>query len=234
MRRFLSIAFGLLLLTGLLGMTFHWTVNRVYVDEGCSLMLRYKGPLILGQKIEAAPGEFAAPGEIGILADLKGPGRHFYCPIWWERTIIDHERKGRGDVDALTVVRPGEVALVRSAMGKDLPSGKYLVDGDFGSTEFKGIMRKAYGPGMYRAHPYAYKFNIVQTERDVRDDKQVKYSGWVEIPTGYVGVVTNLADIPQLKQKSGIQQNVLPPGIYPINTKEQQIDIVEISGVGIK
>jgi hypothetical protein len=29
---------------------FNWTVNRVYVPEGHSLMLRYKGPLIFGSR----------------------------------------------------------------------------------------------------------------------------------------------------------------------------------------
>ena len=31
-------------------LAFHWTVNRVYVDPGESLMLRYKGPLVFGKK----------------------------------------------------------------------------------------------------------------------------------------------------------------------------------------
>jgi regulator of protease activity HflC (stomatin/prohibitin superfamily) len=35
-------------------------------------------------------------------------------------------------------------------------------------------------------------------------------------------------DVPQKKQKTGIQSDTLPPGLYPINSKEQQIDIVEI------
>jgi hypothetical protein len=64
----------------------------------------------------------------------------------------------------------------------------------------------------------------------VETDKggQKKVSGWVNISTGFVGVVTNLAGNPITKSKQGIQDNVLPPGIYPINTYEQEIDIVEI------
>ena len=118
------------------GLGFLWTVNRVYVPEGHSLMLRYKGPLIFGEKTYAEQGQFAQEGEIGILANLRGPGRHFYCPIWWERIIVP-------DV----VVQPGHVAVVTSKMGTSLPPGQFLVDGDLGATANKGILRKAYGPG---------------------------------------------------------------------------------------
>ncbi len=211
--------FFALLLLAVVGaaLFFNWTVNRVYVSEGQSLLLRYKGPLVFGDRESATPGHFAEEGQIGILARLRGPGRHFYCPVWWERTLVD-------DV----TIKPGQVGIVRSALGNDLPTGQYLVDGELGTTQHKGILRKAYGPGRYRANPYAYQFQIVDLV-EAKDDKgQIKHSGWVEIPTGYVGVVTNLTDIPQLKQSSGVQDKVLPPGIYPINGKEQQIDIVEI------
>ena len=205
--------FALLLLAVIgVGLFFHWTVNRVYVPEGQSLLLRYKGPLMFGKRESATPGHFAEEGQIGILARLRGPGRHFYCPVWWERTLVE-------DI----TITPGQVGIVRSALGNDLPTGQYLVDGELGTTQHKGILRKAYGPGRYRANPYAYQFQTVDLV-EVKDEKgQIKHSGWVEIPTGYVGVVTNLTDIPQLQQTSGVQDKVLPPGIYPINGKEQQV-----------
>ena len=196
--------------------SFHWTVNRVYVDEGQSLQLRYKGPLVFGSRSKAQPGNWAAEGEIGILQKLRGPGRHFYCPIWWERVLVP-------DV----VIEPGQVGIVKCSLGNQLPEGKYLVDGDIGETEFKGILRKALGPGRYRINPYGYEVEKVETVRKPSGN-QTKYSGWVEIPTGYVGVVTNLAANPITKQDAGIQSRVLPPGIYPINGKEQEVDIVEI------
>ena len=179
-------------------------------------MLRYKGPLLLGKREQAEKGHFAKEGQIGMLAKLRGPGRHFYCPIWWERTIVEDQ-----------VILPGQVAIVRSMIGNDLPEGEFLVDGKLSETKHKGILRKAYGPGRYRANPYAYEFQVVNEVRQ-KVGQQIKHSGWVNIPTGYVGVVTNLTAIPQKNQLAGIQSDVLPPGIYPINTKEQQIDIVEI------
>jgi regulator of protease activity HflC (stomatin/prohibitin superfamily) len=40
--------------------------------------------------------------------------------------------------------------------------------------------------------------------------------------------VTYLADNPLQQKQTGIQDEVLPPGLYPINPREQQVDIVEI------
>lgn len=195
---------------------FHWTVNRVYVPEGHSLLLRYKGPVIFGSGEQAPAGHWAAEGQVGILEKMRGPGRHFYCPIWWERTIVP-------DV----VVKPGEVGVVTCKLGEPLPTGEFLVDGEIGETKNKGVLRKVLGPGRYRINPYGYDVQVVQSQvADVGKTK--KHSGWVSIPTGYVGVVTNLADNPLLKQKTGIQDKVLPPGLYPVNPREQQIDIVGI------
>jgi hypothetical protein len=211
-----KLLFATAMILGFFAFSFHWTANRIYVPEGQSLMLRYKGPLLFGKRTQAKKGHFANEGEIGVRSKLRGPGRHFYCPVWWERTIVDDQ-----------IVLPGQVAIVRSMLGEELPVGQYLVDGKLGETNHKGILRNAYGPGRYRANPYAYEFQVVGlVEQKV--GQQIKHSGWVNIPTGYVGVVTNLTNIPQKNQLAGIQPDVLPPGIYPINTKEQQIDIVEI------
>jgi regulator of protease activity HflC (stomatin/prohibitin superfamily) len=216
----------LLVLAGSGWFIFEWTVNRIYVPVGQSLQLRYKGPplpyLLPGSLPPAKPGQFAEvdengkPKELGILEEMVGPGRHFYNPFWWERKLVD-------DV----IVDKGEVAIATSKMGKPLPKGVFLVDGDLGETESKGILRKVFGPGRYRVNPYAYEMKIVATQVD-GSGTQKKHSGWVNIPTGYVGVVTNLTDNPLTAAKKGIQQEVFPPGIYPINPREQQVDIVEV------
>lgn len=195
---------------------FMMTVNRIYVPEGYSLLLRYKGPMIFGSSNYAKAGHWAGEGEIGILEKLRGPGRHFYCPIWWERTLVP-------DV----VVKPGEVGVVTCKLGDSLPDGEFLVDGELGETLSKGVLRKVLSPGRYRINPYGYEVKVISTVAE-KSGKSVKHAGWVNIPAGFVGVVTNLADNPILKQKTGIQDKVLPPGLYPINPREQQIDVVEI------
>ena len=202
---------------------FDWTVNRVYVPEGKSLLLRYKGPLIftwLAKKAEN--GKFAdlSKGEMGVLEQLRGPGRHFYCPIWWERNIVD-------DV----VVHTGEIAFLNSMLGEDSTDrkeGQFLVAGDIGHTQQKGTLRRILGPGRYRINPYGYQATIVKTVVTEAGKNQVKHSGWVSIPAGYVGVQTYLTDDPLSKRRAGIQDDVLPPGLYAINPKERQIDIVSI------
>jgi regulator of protease activity HflC (stomatin/prohibitin superfamily) len=201
-----------------LWLTFEWTVNRIYVPEGKSLMLRYKGPLLpLWPSKAAQPGHFAKAGEVGVLEQLRGPGRHFYCPIWWERTIID-------DV----VIQPGEVGVVTSKMGDDLPPGQFLVDGGLDTPRFRGTLRRVLSPGRYRLNEYAFSVTKVRTQVERKDRNQAKHSGWVEIPSGYVGVVTYLTDNPDQNKRKGMQEQVLPPGLYPINPKEQEIDIIGI------
>lgn len=219
---------------GLIGWeVFEFAVNRIYVAVGQSLLLQYKGPFLFGSRNYPKDGRLAdmEKGEIGVIEQMPGPGRHFYCPIWWERTIVKDE-----------IVQPGEVAVVTCLVGKDLSSRRpaageagagsgnddqFLVDGDLGKTEYKGVLRKVYGPGQYRVNPYAYKFNKIKTDIE-KNGTQSKYSGWVEINTGFVGVVTNQTDNPITGAKKGIQPYVLPPGLYPMNPREQKVDIVEI------
>ncbi|MBI1314562.1 band 7 protein [bacterium] len=222
-----ALAICLLLLIAGAWLTIEWTYHYHWVPEGHSLSLRYKGPPLpipfLGVRKPAPPGTFAKvaegsriPEELGVLEHMVGPGRHFYSPLWWQCDIVP-------DI----VIKPGEVGVVASRMGKDLPEGQFLVDGDIGETEFKGVLRKVLAPGRYRVNPYAYQVEVV-TETTTQSGNQIKRAGWVRIPAGYVGVVTNLTDNAATGKKSGIQTNVLTPGLYPINPREQQVDIVNI------
>lgn len=193
---------------------FEWEVNRYDVPVGQSLLLRYKGPLI-GSGTPATPGRWAEEGEVGVMRELRGPGRHFVNPIWYERTLVD-------DVE----IAPGEVGIVTCKIGEPLPAGQYLVDGEIGNTKHQGVLRKCLAPGRYRVNPYGYEVKVIKTES--AGEVTSKVYGWVEIPAGYVGVVTNLADNPITKEKVGVQDQVLPPGIYLVNGRQEQVDVVEI------
>ena len=215
----IGLAFSSLWLLLGLYLCFLWLVCRVYVPEGSSLLLRYKGPLLLQTAKEPEPGRLARPGEVGVMEQMRGPGRHFYNPIYWECTIVP-------DV----IIYPGQIGVVASKVGTSLPPGEFIVDGDLegeNRSMKKGILRKVFGPGRYRANPYAYEFKIVGREVNYVDTQE-KVSGWVEIPTGYVGVVTMQTENPRLGLVAGIQNKVLQPGLYPINPKEQQIDIINV------
>ena len=222
-KRYIGFGVSCLIVAGLMILGFQWTVNRVYVPEGHNLMVRYKGPLLLGSVDTAPNGQFAeqnengSPLQKGVLREMRGPGRHFYCPIWWEVTTVP-------DV----VIKSGEVGIVTCKLGDDLEGDQFLVDGNIGETKNKGILRKVLHPGRYRINPYAYKVDVVQTTEDKDSHGQIKYGGWVQVPTGYVGVVTMLSDNPLTGETKGIQEKVLPPGLYPINKAEKQIDIIEV------
>jgi regulator of protease activity HflC (stomatin/prohibitin superfamily) len=206
----------LTMLVAIAGFLFHWTIDRIYVPEGQSLQLRYKGPLIFGARVKAEPGMWAQEGQMGVLEKMRGPGRHFYCPIWWERKLVD-------DI----VIKPGEIGEVTCKLGKNQEGSNFLVDGDIGHTEYKGVLRKVLHPGRYRVNPYGYTVEV-KKRIDFTSGQSQKVAGWVEIPTGYVGVVTQLSDNKTTGVKKGVQDKVLPPGNYPVNGREQQIDIVEI------
>ncbi len=206
---------------------FRWTFCYWYVDEGFSLQLTYKGPPlpIPGLTLPAsADTELAQvddkgrPKQIGVLAEMVGPGRHFYNPFFWECKKVP-------DV----VVEAKQVAVVTSRIGKETGAKQNLVDGELGQTEFQGNLRKLLGPGRYRINPRAYEVTVIKGEEVARTaDGQETRSGWVVINPGYVGVVTNLTSNPITQAKDGLQKNVLPPGIYPINKWEQQINVVNI------
>jgi regulator of protease activity HflC (stomatin/prohibitin superfamily) len=205
---------------------FEWTFNRIYVPAGHSLVMIYRGPplpFLPGNRPAAESGQFAKvdengrPLERGILKDMLGPGRHFRWIGWWSSTLVP-------DV----VVKPGQVAVVSSKMGKALPDGQFLVDGAIDQTTEKGDLRQVFGPGTYRINSYAYTVNVIQ-ESTIKSGTQTKHAGWISIPTGYVGVVTNLANNAAKNVVAGIQDKVLQPGLYPINPNEQQVDII---GVG--
>ena len=219
---FVVIGFGTLM---------HWTVNRVYVPAGYSLKVSYKGPL-LGSGKSPPPNRLARyeEGEVGVQERMLGPGRHFYCPIWWETELVKDII-----VQPLAEAKQGarrksvcQVGIAMSKVGEESPGVENVViDGDLGSTTWRGILRKVYGPGRYRINPFAYEFTVIDTRVDSTNDQR-KYSGWVQIPTGHVGVVTNLAAGKLQGIVTGVQKNVLQPGIYPINPYEQQVDIVSI------
>ncbi|MDA0834137.1 MAG: SPFH domain-containing protein [Planctomycetota bacterium] len=203
----------------------NWTINYHYVPVGMSMRLRYKGPplpFLPGNKVSATAGTFAKvddnghPLEVGVLENMVGPGRHFYSPFWWECKLVED-----------FVVKPGEIGIASSKMGADLPVGEFLVEGDLGATKHKGIVRRVFGPGRYRINDYAYKFDVIKSPEGKATTTN-QHNGWLEIPAGHIGVVTNLTGDTETGAKKGIQDQTLPPGLYAINPAEQKVDLVNI------
>src|SRR5438128_1178372 len=74
-----------------------WTICRIEVPAGSSLLLRYKGPWPVGNVSQAPEGTLAQtdshgrPLQVGILETMPGPGRHFYSPLEYETKLVKDE-----------------------------------------------------------------------------------------------------------------------------------------------
>ena len=200
------------------GLAFQWTVSRVYVPEGKSLLLRYKGSLLFGRSKTAPPGAFAnyEQGESGMLEQLRGPGRHFYCPIWWECTLVED-----------MVVEPGQVAIAKSNLGENLPADQFLVDGDLGHTKYKGIFRKGLRPGTLSLQPLRLRIQS-HRNREAHGRRPGEDGRLGNDSHRLCGRGHQPGRQPGHRRQGRRAGKVLPPGIYPINPREQEIDIIEI------
>jgi regulator of protease activity HflC (stomatin/prohibitin superfamily) len=198
-----------------------WTVCRIEVPAGSSLLVRYKGPWPFGASSQAPEGQLVKtdsagrPLQVGILEAMPGPGRHFYSPLEYETHLVRDE-----------VIPPGKIGVLVSKLGKPLPEGTYLVD----APGYRGILRKVLTPGRYRINTYAYGLKVEDVDACAEPSTRVKHKADdpTLIPPGYVGVVTNKATDPVTGLDRGIQKDVLQPGIYFLNPEEKRIDIVSI------
>jgi regulator of protease activity HflC (stomatin/prohibitin superfamily) len=215
-----ALVFVSLFLAGYFGV-WQWTICRIEVPPGSSLLVRYKGPWPFGASTQAPEGTLVktaaggGPVQVGILEDMPGAGRHFYSPLEYEIKVVKD-----------TVIFPGKLGVMVSKIGKPLPEGTYLVDG----KGYRGILRKVLTPGRYRINTYAYEVKTVDVDACAIASTRVKQKAddAALIPPGYVGVVTNKASDPLTGQERGIQNQILQPGIYFLNPEEKRIDVVSI------
>ena len=150
------------------------------------------------------PGEILAKkGQMGVLEDVLGEGRHFRNPYEYDRIIMP-----------VITIMPGKIGVVTAKVGAELPQGEFLAN-----ENQKGIWRRVLGPGTYRLNPYGYEITVEDA---------------VVIPIGYVGIITSLSGRQALdgafaaSGEKGVRSDILQPGLYYINPKEFQINIVEI------
>jgi len=184
-----AVAFGLFL----------WTSCRVYVPEGHMAIVTSKTGKAL------PPGAILAEeGEKGVQRVPLAEGRHFLNPINNEWRIVKAQS-----------VRVGQVAVVTSKTGKELPPGEILAADELS----KGVWKNVLGPGTYRLNPEGYDVQTMDA---------------ISIPIGYVGVVTSQAGKPAKRGsfagpgEKGVMEKVLQPGLYYVNARAYQIDVVEV------
>ena len=178
---------------------FLWTNCRVYVPEGHMAIVTSKTGKAL------PPGAILAEeGEKGVRRVPLAEGRHFLNPINNEWRIVKAQS-----------VKVGQVAVVTSKTGKELPPGEILAADELS----KGVWKNVLGPGTYRLNPEGYDVQTMDA---------------ISIPIGYVGVVTSQAGKPAKKGsfagpgEKGVMEKVLQPGLYYVNARAYQIDVVEV------
>ena len=185
------------IVAGVLG--FVWTFCRVYVPAGHMAIVTSKTGKAL------PPGQILAePGEKGVQRIPLAEGRHFLNPINNDWRIVP-----------VQTVAVGQVAVVTSKSGKELPPGEILA----ADALSKGVWKDVLGPGTYRLNPEGY---------------DVKKMDAISIPIGYVGVVTSQTGKPAKPGafagigEKGVMEKVLQPGLYYVNARAYQIDVVEV------
>jgi len=178
---------------------FIWTFCRVYVPAGYMAIVTAK----TGKPLP--PGRILAePGEKGVQRVPLAEGRHFLNPINNDWRIVP-----------VITVPAGSVGVVTSKTGKELAAGEILAPDD----DSKGVWRRVLGPGTYRLNPEGYDVEVVNA---------------INIPIGYAGVVTSLAGKPAPVGKfagpgeKGVFEKILQPGLYYVNPRAYQVDVVEI------
>ncbi len=150
------------------------------------------------------PGQILArEGQMGIQEQVLGEGRHFRNPYQYNIQIMP-----------VIDIPPGKIGVVTAKVGADLPQGEFLAN-----EGQKGIARRVLGPGKYRLNPVGY---------------EVKIEDAVVIPIGYVGLITSLSgrQAPEgafaKPGEKGVREDILQPGLYYVNPKEFQINVLEI------
>ncbi len=195
------ITAGLVLVAAMCGMIFFfmWFFCRIQVEPGYMAIVTAK----VGKDLPVNE-ILAAPGEKGVQRDPLPEGRHFLNPINYSWVVVP-----------VVNIPVGKVGVVTAKVGKELPPGEILSADENG----KGIWKDVLGPGTYRLNTQGYEV----TQLDA-----------MNIPIGYVGVVTSQTgqSVP-LGQfagpgQQGVMQNVLQPGLYYINPRAYQVDILEI------
>ncbi len=175
-----------------------WGFCRFYVGPNQMAIITAKGGAAL------PPGQILAKkGQMGIQEDVLGEGRHFLDPIMYDR-----------EIRTVLTIPPGKVGIVTAKVGSELSQGEFLAE-----PGQKGIWRKVLGPGKYRINPYGY---------------EIKIEDAVVIKIGYAGVLTSLSgrQAPEGAfagpEEKGIRADILQPGLYYVNPKEFQVNVLEI------
>ena len=176
-----------------------WGFCRFYVPPEYMAIVTAKNG-----KTPAAGTLLVEKGERGIWKEVLPEGRYFLDPVMHEIKIVP----------AINIPI-GKVGVVTSKVGKPLAPGEIIAP----DKSYQGIWREVLTPGVHRLNPEGYKVDIVDA---------------INIPFGYVGVVTSQTGKAAPAGKfakageKGVLQDILQPGLYYINPRAYQVNVIEI------
>jgi len=198
-RSILTAVIGLIFLLFLLYGAYLWFFCRFYVPPMHMAIITAKTGTM------PASGQILVErGEKGIWREVLPEGRHFLDPILYDVKLVP-----------ATSIPIGKVGIVTSKVGKPLPPGGIIAP----DKESQGVWRNVLGPGTHRLNPQGYQVDIADA---------------INIPIGYVGVVTsqtgNPAPAGQFASigEKGVLKDILQPGLYYINPRAYQVNVIEI------
>ena len=178
---------------------YQWFFCRFYVPP------KYMAVVTAKTGKTPAPGTILVErGEKGIWREVLPEGRHFLDPFLYDVKIVP-----------AVVIPLGKVGIVTSKVGKPLPPGGIIAP----DRSSQGVWRDALGPGLYRLNPQGYEVEIADA---------------INIPIGYVGVVTSQTGKPApagqfaSQGEKGVLKDILQPGLYYINPRAYQVNVIEI------
>ena len=200
MKKNLVFAVAVVIAAALAGIgIYYWFFCRFYVPpEHMAVVTAKNGKT-------PAPGTLLVErGEKGIWREVLPEGRYFLDPVMHDIKIVP----------AINIPI-GKVGVVTSKVGKPLAPGEIIAPG----KEYQGVWRDVLTPGVHRLNPEGFKVDIVDA---------------INIPFGYVGVVTAQTGKPAKPGEfakageKGVLQDVLQPGLYYINPRAYQVNVIEV------
>lgn len=111
-------------------------------DEFLVLTNKYGDP-------KPAGAILAEEGQLGVLREVKGTGRHFINPIFFE--VKRHKAK---------IIGPTQIGIVTSKAGEVPTNNKWVAE-----RGQRGVWREVLGPGVYKMNPVAYTIQIAEMTR---------------------------------------------------------------------
>lgn len=208
-----------------------WLLTKFFVNVGADELATVEKKFI-GK--EMADGRTVAlPGEVGIQAKILGPGLHFLIPF------IQVAKKHK-----YLVINTDQVGLVEAITGESMPQGQLMAkvvdsnafqDGEafLKAGGQKGPQVNVIPPGEHRINPHLFKVRI-QSAVKVGDNQIATVEAVVGEPIAPGRIIAKSVNCLNFQDgaaflreggQKGPQVDILPPGLWYINTYMFKVEV---------